>query len=66
MVNEGFIPIDKRNSNEESWQKTFNQANQMFRDFPEFLPNTYLQYYLYPNAVIKNKKIDNDKGESSY
>lgn len=26
-------------------------ARQMLIDFPEFLPNTYLQYYLYPDKM---------------
>jgi len=61
MLSDGFIPIDKKNASDVSWQKTYNQANQMFRDFPEFLPNTYLQYYLYPNDVIKSEKADNTR-----
>jgi maltose-6'-phosphate glucosidase len=28
-------------------------VEQMVKDFPEFLPNTYLQYYLYPDKVLK-------------
>lgn len=61
IANEGFVPIDKKNANDQSWQKTFNQANQMFRDIPEFLPNTYLQYYLYPNEVLTNETAENTR-----
>jgi maltose-6'-phosphate glucosidase len=61
MLDDGYIPIDEKNAGDESWEKTYRQANQIFRDFPEFLPNTYLQYYLYPDDVIKNERMENTR-----
>ncbi|MCL6570386.1 MAG: 6-phospho-alpha-glucosidase [Bacillus sp. (in: Bacteria)] len=52
ITKNGFTPEDKEIANDVSWQKTFEQARQMLIDFPEFLPNTYLQYYLYPDQMV--------------
>lgn len=52
IIDNGFTPEDKEIANDVSWQKTFEQARQMLIDFPEFLPNTYLQYYLYPDEMV--------------
>lgn len=38
---------------DESWKQTFRQLTVMTKDFPEYLPNTYLQYYLYPEKMVK-------------
>lgn len=36
-----------------SWLATFKQLGVTLEDFPEFIPNTYLQYYLYPNKIVE-------------
>jgi len=61
ILNEGFLPQDKEIANDESWKETFSQARQMLIDFPEFLPNTYLQYYLYPDDLAKKETADNTR-----
>ncbi|WP_067841436.1 6-phospho-alpha-glucosidase [Amphibacillus sediminis] len=61
MIKEGFKPTDNEIANDESWQKTFAQARQMLIDFPDYLPNTYLQYYLYPNQLAQKEQIDNTR-----
>ncbi|WP_341980074.1 6-phospho-alpha-glucosidase [Rossellomorea oryzaecorticis] len=38
---------------DESWQDTFKQLAQMTRDFDGYIPNTYLQYYLYPAQMVE-------------
>jgi maltose-6'-phosphate glucosidase len=55
IIHEGFVPEDKEIANDVSWQKTFEQARKMLMDFPEFLPNTYLQYYLYPDQMVEKE-----------
>lgn len=55
IIENGFKPKDKEIANDISWQKTFEQARQMILDFPEFLPNTYLQYYLYPDQMVEKE-----------
>ena len=34
--------------NDAYWNFTFKHLEKMVQDFPHSLPNTYLQYYLYP------------------
>ncbi|KHE68221.1 6-phospho-alpha-glucosidase [Halobacillus sp. BBL2006] len=55
IIDEGFTPEDTEIANDVSWQKTFEQARQMLMDFPEYLPNTYLQYYLYPDQMVEKE-----------
>ena len=43
---------------EPSWKSTFEFMSQMINDFDEYLPNTYLQYYLYPNKMMKKQNLD--------
>jgi maltose-6'-phosphate glucosidase len=59
ILNEGFVPQDSEISEDPSWIKTFEQARKMLMDYPEYLPNTYLQYYLYPNTMVKKEDVDN-------
>ena len=35
-----------------SWFSTYQMLTDMMTDFPQYLPNTYLQYYLYPDKVV--------------
>lgn len=38
---------------EPSWIETFKFMTTILKDYPEYLPNTYLKYYLYPNHVVE-------------
>lgn len=40
--------------NDEYWTFTFNHLEKMVKDYPTSLPNTYMQYYLYPNTMVKH------------
>ena len=51
----GFLPADAE-QRDESWLETYAMVEEMLRDFPDYLPNTYLQYYLYPE--YKLSKLD--------
>ncbi|RYG71276.1 6-phospho-alpha-glucosidase [Lentibacillus lipolyticus] len=53
----GFRPADYE-QRDQSWLDTYAMVEQMVRDFPDYLPNTYLQYYLYPDKVLN--KLDPD------
>lgn len=61
IMNGEFLPTDKEIANDESWIQTFKQAKQTLTDFPEYLPNTYLQYYLYPNKLVDKESADNTR-----
>lgn len=45
---------DEEHTLDPSWIETYNTMADMLRDFPEYLPNTYLKYYLYPNRVVEH------------
>lgn len=47
ILNGGFRPVDAE-QRDQSWLDTYAMVEDMLIDFPEYLPNTYLQYYLYP------------------
>lgn len=38
--------------NDAYWNFTFKHLEKMVRDFPHSLPNTYMQYYLYPHTMV--------------
>jgi len=44
----GFLPSDAE-ERDQSWLDTYAMVRDMLEDFPDYLPNTYLQYYLYPD-----------------
>lgn len=52
ILEKGFLPADFE-QRDKSWLETYAMVEQMVRDFPDYLPNTYLQYYLYPDKVMK-------------
>lgn len=43
-----------------SWQATHKKAKDLLAVAPEYLPNTYLKYYLYPDYVYDSMKEDPD------
>lgn len=55
ILDGGFRPADYE-QRDQSWLETYAMVEQMVQDFPEYLPNTYLQYYLYPDKVLN--KLD--------
>lgn len=40
---------------DQSCKDTFTFMSKMIKDSDEYLPNTYLQYYLYPEHILKNE-----------
>ncbi|RNA68702.1 6-phospho-alpha-glucosidase [Alteribacter keqinensis] len=57
----GFLPEDSEIINDPSWIKTFKQVETMLNDFPDYLPNTYLQYYLYPSQMVEKEDVENTR-----
>ncbi|EGO6528761.1 6-phospho-alpha-glucosidase [Enterococcus gallinarum] len=54
-IKNGFLPVDAE-QRDQSWLDTYAMVEDMIKDFPDYLPNTYLQYYLYPE--YKLSKLD--------
>ena len=61
ITEDGFIPEDSEIVNDPSWIKTFKQVEVMLNDYPEYLPNTYLQYYLYPSDMVDKDDVENTR-----
>lgn len=53
ILNGGFKPVDAE-QRDKSWLDTYAMVEDMLKDFPEYLPNTYLQYYLYPEYKLEH------------
>ncbi|WP_028984108.1 6-phospho-alpha-glucosidase [Sporolactobacillus terrae] len=49
----GFLPQDAE-QRDPSWLDTYGMVQPMMEDFPDYLPNTYNQYYLYPEYKVEH------------
>ncbi len=52
IIENGFAPVDAE-QRDQSWLEVYAMVEKMVIDFPDYLPNTYLQYYLYPQTKFK-------------
>lgn len=49
------IEVDTQHT-DPSWQETHKKAKDILAVTPDYLPNTYLKYYLYPDYVFEHMK----------
>lgn len=45
-------------TDDKSWTDTYNKAKDVYAVDPNFIPNTYLKYYLYPDYVVKHSDLN--------
>lgn len=57
----GYIPKDEHEQAEASWNDTFKKAREVYQLDPETLPNTYLQYYFYPEDMVKKSNPEHTR-----
>lgn len=57
VAENGFLPQDAE-QRDQSWLDTYGMVQDIMADFPEFLPNTYDQYYLYPEYKASHLNPD--------
>ena len=57
ITEKGFLPADAE-QRDKSWLDTYSLVQDMLVDFTEFLPNTYLQYYIYPRYKLAHLNKD--------
>lgn len=50
--------------NDDYWNFTFRHLEKMVQDFPHSLPNTYMQYYLYPQTMVKHSDPNYTRADS--
>lgn len=53
ILKNGFVPADKE-ERDQSWLDTYAMVKDILDNYPDYLPNTYLQYYLYPEYKVKH------------
>lgn len=53
----GFLPQDAE-QRDQSWLDTYGMVQTIMNEFPEYLPNTYDQYYLYPEFKASHLNPD--------
>lgn len=63
ILEDGISAVDAEIADDPSWQATFKNMRTMLADNPEFLPNTYLQYYLYPEKMVAKEDINNTRAQ---
>ncbi len=57
IAEHGFLPQDAE-QRDQSWLDTYGMVQTMMHDFPDYLPNTYDQYYLYPDYKVRHLNPD--------
>ena len=57
LLTEDISKIDYRHA-DSSWIKTFKNIKLIMDHFPEYLPNPYLQYYLFPDYIVETSNKD--------
>ena len=62
ILSEGFLPADAA-ERDASWLHTYAMVQTIMRDFPDYVPNIYLQYYLYPEQVVAQLDPDHTRTE---
>lgn len=62
ILDSGFLPADAA-ERDPSWLETYAMVQTILRDFPDYVPNTYLQYYLYPEEVVARLDPDHTRTE---
>lgn len=45
--------VPKEFESDQEWVHTFERLRQMVTDIDEYVPNTYLQYYFYPDEIVE-------------
>jgi len=63
ILTSGMQPCTDAHHNDKDWSKTWKQYNQLVKDFPEYLPSTYLQYYLYSKEMYEKTDPNNTRAE---
>lgn len=49
----------------QSWLDTYKNVNKMMKFFPEYIPNTYLQYYFFAEDIAKASDPEHTRAEEA-
>lgn len=50
---------------DQSWLDTYKNVNRMMEYFPDYLPNTYLQYYFFPDEIAEEGNPEFTRSEEA-
>lgn len=62
LTNANLVPDELKD--DKDWQHTFEMLSQMISDLDGYVPNTYLQYYLYPERIVSESDPQYTRGNS--
>ena len=54
----GLAASHDKHHSDPSWRHTWENFKEILTDFPEYLPNTYLQYYLYAKECAEDGDVN--------
>lgn len=57
LSNHEFKPYNAEQRSQ-SWLETYRRVNKYLQFFPEYIPNTYLQYYFFPEEIVEESDPD--------
>lgn len=57
LTNHEFKPFNAE-QRDPSWLETYKRVNTMLSYFPQYLPNTYLQYYFFPEEIVAESNLE--------
>ena len=62
ILKNGFLPADAE-ERDKSWLETYGMVQTILRKFPDYIPNTYLQYYLYPEYMAAHANKNHTRAD---
>lgn len=64
LSNHEFKPFNAE-QRDPSWLETYRNVNKMMQYFPEYLPNTYLQYYFFPEEIVAHSNPEYTRADEA-
>jgi maltose-6'-phosphate glucosidase len=52
------MEVAEFNAGDKTWQEAFSMMSVITKNFPQNIPNNYLEYYLYPDMVVEHADKD--------
>lgn len=59
-----FAPYNAEQRSQ-SWLDTYKRVNKYLSFFPEYIPNTYLQYYFFPEEIVEESDPDYTRADEA-
>ena len=59
LVKGNVVPDELKN--DQDWVDTFNNLGKMIKDYGEYIPSTYMQYYYYPLDIVAHSNPEHTR-----